>query len=57
MSMAALAGDIPGLGYGAGRLARSIAASLLAESIDTLHAGLEAHDDRELEPTRYFVKR
>jgi cation diffusion facilitator CzcD-associated flavoprotein CzcO len=57
MSMGALAGDIPGLGYGAGRLARSIAASLLAESIDTLHAGLEAHDDRELEPTRYFVKR
>jgi len=29
----------------------------LAESIDTLHAGLEDHDDRELEPTRYFVKR
>lgn len=57
MSMAALAGDIPGLGYGAGRLARAIASGLLAESVDTLQVGLEAHDDRELEPTRYFVKR
>jgi cation diffusion facilitator CzcD-associated flavoprotein CzcO len=57
MSMSALSGDIPGLGYGAGRLARAIATSLLAESIDTLQDGLRAHDDRELESTRYFLKR
>ncbi len=57
ISMAALAGDIPGLGYGAARLARAIASSLLAESIDVLQAGVKAYDDRELEPTRYFVPR
>jgi cation diffusion facilitator CzcD-associated flavoprotein CzcO len=57
MSHAALAGDIPGLGYGANRLARAIARSLLLDSVDKLEEALHAHDDRELEPTRYFSRR
>jgi FAD-dependent urate hydroxylase len=57
MSQAALAGDIPGLAIGATRLARAIARSLFAASLDGLEADLHAHDDRELEPTRYFLPR
>jgi FAD-dependent urate hydroxylase len=57
MSHAAVAGDIPGLGIGAGRLSRSIAASLFEESAGVLEAALHAHDDRELEPTRFFLPR
>jgi FAD-dependent urate hydroxylase len=57
MSHGALAGDIPGLAFGANRLSRAIASSLFVASADTLRANLQAHDDRELEPTRYFVPR
>ena len=57
MSHAALAGDIPGLAFGANRLSRAIASSLFVASVDELQAGLLAHDDRELEPTRYFLPR
>jgi FAD-dependent urate hydroxylase len=57
MSHAALAGDIPGLAFGANRLSRAIASSLFLASVDELQAGLLAHDDRELEPTRYFLPR
>ncbi len=57
MSLGALAGDIPGLSHGAGRLARAIAASLLQADIPALQRALQAHDDRELEPTRYFLPR
>jgi cation diffusion facilitator CzcD-associated flavoprotein CzcO len=57
MSQGALAGDIPGLAFGANRLSRAIASSLFVASADTLWASLQAHDDRELEPTRYFVPR
>ena len=57
MSHAAVAGDIPGLAFGANRLSRAIARSLFAASADTLQAALHAHDDRELEPTRYFLPR
>lgn len=57
MSHGALAGDIPGLCYGAERLARAIAASLLEANTDVIQARLKAHDDRELEPTRYFLSR
>ena len=57
MSHAAVAGDIPGLAFGANRLSRAIARSLLAASADKLEAALHAHDDRELEPTRYFLAR
>jgi len=57
MSHAALAGDIPGLATGANRLARALAAGLYAANAERLRAALEAYDDRELEPTRYFVAR
>jgi cation diffusion facilitator CzcD-associated flavoprotein CzcO len=57
MSHGALAGDIPGLAYGVNRLARALARGLFAASLDVLERGLHAHDDRELEPTRYFQPR
>ena len=57
MSHAAVAGDIPGLAYGANRLSRAIASALLAAEADSLTAALHAFDDRELEPTRYFLPR
>lgn len=57
LSHAAVAGDIPGLAFGANRLSRAIARSLFAASADTLQSGLHAHDDRELESTRYFRPR
>ena len=57
MSHAAVAGDIPGLAFGANRLSRALARSLLAASAEKLQAALHAHDDRELEPTRYFRPR
>jgi cation diffusion facilitator CzcD-associated flavoprotein CzcO len=57
MSHAALAGDIPGLATGANRLSRAIASALYAANAETLRAGLAASDDRELEPTRYFLPR
>ena len=57
LSHAAVAGDIPGLAFGANRLSRAIASSLLAASADALESALHAHDDRELEPTRHFLPR
>jgi cation diffusion facilitator CzcD-associated flavoprotein CzcO len=57
MSHAAVAGDIPGLAFGANRLSRAIARSLFLASAGKLQAALHAHDDRELEPTRYFLPR
>ena len=57
MSHGALAGDIPGLAFGANRLSRAIASSLFVASADALRANLKNHDDRELEPTRYFLPR
>jgi cation diffusion facilitator CzcD-associated flavoprotein CzcO len=57
MSHAALAGDIPGLAFGANRLSRAIASSLFLASAEKLQAALAAHDDRELEQTRYFLPR
>jgi hypothetical protein len=57
MSHAAVAGDIPGLAFGATRLSRAIAGSLFLASDDVLVSALHAHDDRELEPTRYFLPR
>ncbi len=57
MSHAALSGDIPGLATGANRLSRAIAGALFAADIDRHGAALEAFDDRELEPTRYFLPR
>jgi cation diffusion facilitator CzcD-associated flavoprotein CzcO len=57
MSHAALAGDIPGLAFGANRLSRAIASSLFAASTTALHSAVRAFDDRELESTRYFLPR
>ena len=57
MSHGALAGDIPGLAFGANRLSRAIASSLFMASADALWSNLQVHDDRELEPTRYFLPR
>ena len=57
LSHAAVAGDIPGLAFGANRLSRAIASSLLAVSADPLESDLHVHDDRELEPTRHFLPR
>lgn len=57
MSHGALAGDIPGLAPGVNRLARAIARDLFVGAAPELQAGLHAHDDRELEPTRYFLPR
>jgi FAD-dependent urate hydroxylase len=57
MSHGALAGDIPGLAFGANRLSRAIAGSLLEASADALTSKLRDYDDRELEPTRYFLPR
>ena len=57
MSHGALAGDIPGLAFGANRLSRAIASSLFVASADALWSDLQVHDDRELEPTRYFLPR
>jgi cation diffusion facilitator CzcD-associated flavoprotein CzcO len=57
MSHGALAGDIPGLAFGANRLSEAIASSLLVVSVDTLWSNLHNHDDRELVPTRYFLQR
>jgi FAD-dependent urate hydroxylase len=57
MSQAALAGDIPGLATGANRLSRAITSALFVANVDKLRAALCATDDRELEPTRYFLPR
>jgi cation diffusion facilitator CzcD-associated flavoprotein CzcO len=57
ISQAALAGDIPGLAYGANCLARAIASALFVAEVDKITPALEGFDDRELEPTRYFLPR
>ena len=54
MSHAALAGDIPGLQIGTGRLVGAILGDLFAANLPTLEARLRAHDERELAPTKYF---
>ena len=55
ISHGALAGDIPGLGIGAGRLARGIARSLFVMDTDQHYAAMLAFDEHELKPTRYYV--
>jgi cation diffusion facilitator CzcD-associated flavoprotein CzcO len=57
VSHGAVAGDIPGLAFGANRLSEAIASALFVASTDALWTSLERHDDRELEPTRYFLAR
>jgi cation diffusion facilitator CzcD-associated flavoprotein CzcO len=57
MGHGALAGDIPGMAFGANRLSHAIASHLFVASADAMQGNLQAHDDRELEPTRYFLPR
>lgn len=55
MSHGALAGDIPGLESGARRLAAGIARDLFLEDADRHWERVQAHNEDELKPTRYFV--
>jgi cation diffusion facilitator CzcD-associated flavoprotein CzcO len=55
MSHGAIAGDIPGLGLGAQRLAEAIVRDLFVADADRHYAKLLAHEDPELEPTPYYV--
>jgi cation diffusion facilitator CzcD-associated flavoprotein CzcO len=57
MSHGAIAGDIPGLGPGATRLAQGIARGLFGMDRERHFAAMQAYDDQELKPTRYFVPR
>jgi len=55
MSHGALAGDIPGLEIGARRLANGIVRDLFVEDADEHWKRVQAHNEDELKPTRYFV--
>ena len=55
MSHGALAGDIPGLEFGAQRLAHGIVRGLFLEDADRHWERLQAHNEDELKPTRHFV--
>jgi hypothetical protein len=55
MSHGALAGDIPGLEIGARRLAQGIVRDLFLEDADRHWERVQAHNEDELKPTRYFV--
>lgn len=57
LSHGLLSGDIPALAVGATRLAHAIVEDLFAESLAHHWAALRALDDRELEPTPYFIPR
>jgi cation diffusion facilitator CzcD-associated flavoprotein CzcO len=55
MSHGAVAGDIPGLAIGAGRLAQSIARDLFVADADTHWERLQALEEPELLPTKWYV--
>jgi FAD-dependent urate hydroxylase len=55
MSHGAIAGDIPGLGVGAERLAHAIARDLFVADVAHHHAALLAYDEPELATTPYYV--
>ena len=55
LSHGQLAGDIPGLGTGAARLARSLARDLFVAERTRLYESLLKHAEPELKPTRYWV--
>ena len=57
MSHGAIAGDIPGLGIGALRLADAIVKRLFVEDAARHWQSLVALDEPELKPTRYYVPR
>lgn len=54
LSHGAVAGDIPGLGLGAARIASAVARDLFVEDADAHYARLVAHDEQELRPTRWW---
>ena len=56
-SHGAMAGDIPGVAEGVNRLSHALSSSLFVAGAATVLPALAAHDDRELEPTRYFLPR
>lgn len=55
MSHGALAGDIPGLGVGATRLAQAIARDLFVADADAHWERLQALEEPELLPTKWYV--
>lgn len=55
LSHGQLAGDVPGLGTGAARLARALARDLFVAERARLYDDLLKHAEPELKPTRYFV--
>ena len=55
MSHGALAGDIPGLAVGAGRLAQAVARDLFVADADRHWERLQALEEPELLPTRRYV--
>lgn len=55
MSHGAIAGDIPGLAVGAGRLAVAVARDLFLADAPRFVEMLHAHDEPELRPTRWYV--
>lgn len=55
MSHGALGGDIPGIEVGARRLAQGIARDLFLEDADLHWRRLQAHNEDEMKPTKYFV--
>jgi hypothetical protein len=57
MSHGALAGDIPGLGIGATRLAHAIVRDLFVADADEHFVRMQAAEDEELKPTSLFVPR
>jgi cation diffusion facilitator CzcD-associated flavoprotein CzcO len=57
MSHGALAGDIPGLGIGATRLAQAIVSDLFVADADEFFARMQLAEDEELRPTDFFVAR
>jgi cation diffusion facilitator CzcD-associated flavoprotein CzcO len=57
MSHGALAGDIPGLGIGATRLAQAITRDLFLADADAHFSRMQAAEDAELLPTGLFVRR
>lgn len=55
MSHGALAGDIPGLAIGAGRLAQGVARDLFVADADRHWERLQALEEPELLPTKWYV--
>ncbi len=57
MSHGALAGDIPGLGTGANRIAQAIVRDLFMADVDRHFERMQQAEDDELRPTDYFLAR